>query len=113
MQASVPEADEAPPEEALREHAPESDTDSVGKDGDARKRCLCPPGDWRANRERALANNCPAWIQHVADAASIRLLHAYELSSGVECRFVGYQSEISDPEPNEDTDLSECVVEID
>ena len=62
---------------------------------------------------RALANNCPARIQHIADAASIRLLHAYELSSGVECRFVGYQSETGDPEPNEDTDLTECVVKFD
>ena len=85
MQASAADADETAPEEALREHAAESDTNSIDEDGDAQKGCLCPPRDWRANRERALANKCPAWIQHVADAASILLLHAYDLSSGVEC----------------------------
>ena len=86
MQASVPDGDEEVPEEELREHAPEGDASSAGKEGDVPTRCLCPPSDWRINRERALANSCPAWIQHVADAASVLLRHAYELSSGVECR---------------------------
>ena len=62
MQASVPDGDEEVPEEELREHAPEGDASSAGREGDVPTRCLCPPSDWRSNRERALANNCPAWI---------------------------------------------------
>ena len=87
IQTSASDADGATPEEALRELAPDSDTRSIDKQGNAHERCLCPPEDWLVNRERALANGCPAWIQHVADAASVLLCHAYELSRGVECRF--------------------------
>ena len=113
IQTSASDADGATPEEALRELAPDSDTRSIDKQGDAHERCLCPPEDWLANRERALANGCPAWIQHVADAASVLLCHAYELSRGVECRFAGYQSQTGNPEPKEDTDLTECVIKFD
>ena len=113
IQTSASDADGATSEEALRELAPDSDTRSIDKQGDAHERCLCPPEDWLVNRERALANGCPAWIQHVADAASVLLCHAYELSRGVECRFAGYQSQTGNPEPKEDTDLTECVIKFD
>ena len=107
-----PDADHAAPEEPLQEPAPERDTTSGGDATDAPRRCLCPPEDWRANRERALANNCPYWIQHVADAASVLLRHAYELSIGAECRFAGYRSQTGSPEPTEETDLTECIVKF-
>ena len=56
--------------------------------------------------------NCPYWIQHVADAASVLLRHAYELSIGAECRFAGYRSQTGSPEPTEETDLTECIVKF-
>ena len=83
MQASVSDADEAAPQEAREELAPESDAGSGGQEGKALRaawQCLCPRGDWRTNRERALANKCPAWIQHVADAAPVLLCHLYEIA---------------------------------
>ena len=116
MQTSVSDGDAAAPQEAPEELAPESDAGSGGQEGKALRaawQCRCPRGDWRTNRERALANNCPAWMQHVADAASVLLRHSYELSSGIECRFAGYQSQTGNLEPTEDTELTECVVKFD
>ena len=61
----------------------------------------------------ALGNNCPAWIQHVADAAPVLLCHSYELSGGVGCRFAGYRSQVGAPPLDEDSDLTESVVTFD
>ena len=76
MQTNASDADEAAPREAPVDLLPEGhEACSAGQGGAPRKarQCLCPRGDWRTNRERALANNCPAWIQHVADAAPVLL----------------------------------------
>ena len=116
MQVGVSDAGETAPKVLTEEAVPERDPTAGEQEGKPARRgwqCLCPRGDWQTNRERALANNCPAWIQHVADAASVLLLHSYELSGGIECRFAGYQSHAGNPKPTEDTDLTECVVRFD
>ena len=110
MQTDVSDAGEAGPREA------ESDAAGSGGQGEVERKarkCLCPRGDWRTNRERALANKCPAWIQHVADAAPVLLCHLYELSGGVGCRFAGYKSPAGSPPLNEVSDLTESMVTFD
>ena len=107
MQVGVSDAGETAPKVLTEEAVPERDPTAGEQEGKPARwgwQCLCPRGDWQTNRERALANNCPAWIQHVADAASVLLLHSYELSGGIECRFAGYQSHAGNPKPTEDTD---------
>ena len=107
MQTDSSGAGEAAPREA------QSDAVGSGCQGEVERKarkCLCPRGDWRTNRERALANKCPAWIQHVADAAPVLLCHLYELSGGVGCRFAGYKSPAGSPPLNEVSDLTESIV---
>ena len=72
--------------------------------------CLSPRVDGRANRERAAANDCPCWIQYVADAAAALLRHSYELSSATECRFVEYRGRSDGRAMREEDVSSEDVV---
>ena len=74
--------------------------------------CLCPRGDWQANRERARATDSPIWIQCSADAAMTLLRYSYELSAGFECscKFVGFQSLFGGKRLTEEDCLSDALI---
>ena len=95
------------------EAAPQSSATSSGGQQGGAWQCLCPRGDWRANWERAWANDCPFWIQHVADAAATLLRHSYELSGGIGCRFAGYRNQADGQELTEEDVTSQSVVVFD
>ena len=74
--------------------------------------CLCPRGDWQANRERARATDSPIWIQCSADAAMTLLRYSYELSAGFECscNFVGFQSLFGGKPLTEEDCLADALI---